>query len=183
MTHPSSDDDQEPSLLHSWSVATGSWALVLGVTGFAAGFFGPIIFSPDANQGPLLGLLITGPGGALLGAVLGFVVRAARVPAAVAAKALIVSATRLATACLYYSLPSPRYHANAVEMQIIGCALPGSMKVSAFEYWDRRIEKVTWAPPRAGWKEDFERMVQAQPGVVLEMHVLRSRKLFENRKP
>jgi len=57
------------------------------------------------------------------------------------------------------------------------------MKVSAFEYWDRRIEKVTWAPPRAGWKEDFERMVQAQPGVVLEMHVLRSRKLFENRKP
>jgi len=122
MTHPSSDDDQEPSLLHSWCVATGSWALVLGVTGFAAGFFGPIIFSPDANQGPLLGLLITGPGGALLGAVLGFVVRAARVPAAVAAKALIVSATVLATACLYYSLPSPRYHANAVEMQIIGCA-------------------------------------------------------------
>ena len=44
-------------------------ALVTGVLGFAAGFFGPIIFAPSANQGPLLGIFITGPLGVLLGAV------------------------------------------------------------------------------------------------------------------
>jgi hypothetical protein len=47
--------------------------LVIGGIGFVAGFFGPIIFAPEANQGPLLGILITGPLGFLIGAVAGFV--------------------------------------------------------------------------------------------------------------
>lgn len=46
-----------------------SGAIGLGVIGFLAGFVGPLIFMPDANQGPLLGILITGPGGVVLGAV------------------------------------------------------------------------------------------------------------------
>ena len=50
----------------------GMGAVVLGVSGFVLGFFGPMIFAPEANQGPMLGIFITGPGGALLGAVLGW---------------------------------------------------------------------------------------------------------------
>jgi len=46
-------------------------ALVLGALGFALGFFGPLVLAPDANQGPMLGIFVTGPGGALLGALLG----------------------------------------------------------------------------------------------------------------
>jgi hypothetical protein len=42
-------------------------AFVVGGIGFAAGFFGPIIFAPEANQGPLLGIFITGPIGFMLG--------------------------------------------------------------------------------------------------------------------
>jgi hypothetical protein len=49
------------------SIAVG--ALVTGGIGFAAGFFGPILFTPGANQGPLLGIFITGPLGFVLGAV------------------------------------------------------------------------------------------------------------------
>jgi len=44
-------------------------AAIVGGIGFAGGFVGPIILTPDANQGPLLGIFITGPLGALLGAV------------------------------------------------------------------------------------------------------------------
>jgi len=44
-------------------------ALVTGAVGFCAGFFGPIIFTPSANQGPLLGIFITGPLGFVLGGV------------------------------------------------------------------------------------------------------------------
>ena len=44
-----------------------SGALVVGGIGFVGGFFGPMIFAPDANQGPLLGLFITGPLGFVLG--------------------------------------------------------------------------------------------------------------------
>ena len=47
-------------------------ALVVGGVGFVGGFFGPMIFAPDANQGPLLGLFITGPLGFLLGGAGGF---------------------------------------------------------------------------------------------------------------
>jgi len=42
-------------------------ALVTGAVGFTAGFFGPMIFVPGANQGPLLGIFITGPLGLMLG--------------------------------------------------------------------------------------------------------------------
>jgi hypothetical protein len=42
-------------------------AVMLGSMGFCAGFFGPIILTPGANQGPLLGIFITGPLGFLLG--------------------------------------------------------------------------------------------------------------------
>jgi hypothetical protein len=53
------------------AVALG--AVLTGTVGFVLGFFGPLVFTPEANQGPLLGLFITGPLGALLGAIGGAV--------------------------------------------------------------------------------------------------------------
>jgi hypothetical protein len=46
-------------------------AVVTGGAGFSAGFFGPMIFDPGANQGPMLGIFITGPLGSLAGAAAG----------------------------------------------------------------------------------------------------------------
>lgn len=48
-------------------------AFLLGGIGFIAGFFGPIIFRPYANQGPLLGIFFTGPIGFVLGLIAGAV--------------------------------------------------------------------------------------------------------------
>jgi hypothetical protein len=48
-------------------------AIKLGGIAFLVGFVGPIIFAPDANQGPLLGIFITGPLGFLVGLVYGIV--------------------------------------------------------------------------------------------------------------
>lgn len=48
-------------------------ASIVGLIGFCGGFFGPLLFAPDANQGPLLGIFITGPLGAVLGAIGGVV--------------------------------------------------------------------------------------------------------------
>lgn len=53
------------------SVGTG--AIVTGTIAFVAGFFGPILLMPGANQGPLLGIFITGPLGFLLGGIGGAV--------------------------------------------------------------------------------------------------------------
>jgi len=48
-------------------------AVVLGSVGFCAGFFGPMILTPEANQGPLLGIFIIGPAGFLCGGIGGLI--------------------------------------------------------------------------------------------------------------
>jgi len=48
-------------------------AVLFGGIGFTGGFFGPMIFAPGANLGPLLGILITGPAGFVLGGIAGFI--------------------------------------------------------------------------------------------------------------
>lgn len=53
------------------AVALG--AVALGTLGFLLGFFGPLLLTPGANQGPLLGLFITGPLGFLCGAAGGWI--------------------------------------------------------------------------------------------------------------
>lgn len=62
--------------MNKTKIMTGSLksGLILGVSGFVLGFIGPIILYPNANQGPLLGIFITGPGGFLLGCVIGLAV-------------------------------------------------------------------------------------------------------------
>jgi hypothetical protein len=49
------------------------WATVEGALGFCGGFFGPMIFAPEANQGPLLGIFITGPLGFIVGGMGGLI--------------------------------------------------------------------------------------------------------------
>jgi hypothetical protein len=49
------------------------WGLIIGVPAFLVGYIGPTIWAPDANQGPLLGIFITGPLGVVAGAVLGLI--------------------------------------------------------------------------------------------------------------
>lgn len=49
-------------------------AVIVGGISFAAGFFGPMFLSPQSNQGPLLGILVTGPAGFVFGLIAGSVV-------------------------------------------------------------------------------------------------------------
>ena len=46
---------------------------IVGGIGFAAGFFGPMILDPSSGNGPLLGIFITGPGGFVVGCLIGAV--------------------------------------------------------------------------------------------------------------
>jgi hypothetical protein len=48
--------------------------IIVGGIGFVAGFVGPIIFTPESNQGPLLGIFITGPLGFIVGALAGYLI-------------------------------------------------------------------------------------------------------------
>jgi hypothetical protein len=47
--------------------------VIVGGISFAGGFFGPMIFMPGANQGPLFGIMFTGPLGFALGCIASFI--------------------------------------------------------------------------------------------------------------
>jgi len=47
------------------------FALFVGTVTFLAGFVGPLLLTPNANQGPLLGIFFTGPLGLMVGFVWG----------------------------------------------------------------------------------------------------------------
>ncbi len=48
-------------------------AFIGTIIGFSLGFFGPIVFSPESNQGPLVGILVTGPLGFIIGFIVGVI--------------------------------------------------------------------------------------------------------------
>ena len=88
----------------------GFWTFALGITGGAAGFFGPLHLNPDASQAPLLGLAITGPGGALAGTLLGHLFRFLPFSDSVRGQALMLSCTLLGLGTLWFALPEATRH-------------------------------------------------------------------------
>ncbi len=79
------------SLLCWWSALSGhqatsragiraSWRAgwIVGAAGRAIGFVGPLVISPKASLGPLLGILLTGPLGFVVGALGAGVLRVAQ---------------------------------------------------------------------------------------------------------
>ncbi len=158
-------------------------ALVVGGVGFGCGFLGPIVLSPEANQGPLLGIFITGPGGTLLGALLGVTLGALRTSRHALRASLGIAAALVAGVTLYFSTPEPEYRGRILDAEIRGCDPPASRREKALEYWNQAVARTTWSEPRAGWKENLERMLRDEPAVVLRLQVLRQSTVVENRKP
>jgi len=156
------------------------WATVLGIVGFVCGFIGPMVFSSNADQGPMIGIFITGPGGALVGVVLGGVVDLLKVPQPIASRALYVVATIEAAVILYYCIPQPRFYADIVDGEIRQCILPASLR----EKTVARLNEVTAAhPPLRNpihWGQAFDKALAEKEGVVIEVHVFRRSKLYEN---
>jgi hypothetical protein len=69
------DPDSRAAMLAAWA-----GGLLLGALAFVAGFVGPLVVAPNANLGPLLGILVTGPLGFVGGALAGLAWWALRAP-------------------------------------------------------------------------------------------------------
>jgi len=63
-------EDSRGRIRTSWRA--GWW---VGGIALALGFLGPLVLTPKASLGPLLGILLTGPIGFVLGAVIGAVIQ------------------------------------------------------------------------------------------------------------
>jgi hypothetical protein len=159
------------------------WGLALGAVGFIAGFFGPIALNPDANQGPLVGIFITGPGGLLGGFVLGAIFRFLPVRDVTRLQALALACTVLGVGTLYFCLPEPAVRGYVIDAEVEACASPEQAFDAALADWEQAVTRTTWYTPPANWRDTARRNVERDPGVVLTMHVARRVTIYEHRKP
>lgn len=159
------------------------WVLILAAAGFAAGFFGPMVFVPDANQGPLVGILISGPAGFVLGLVLWVACAIVRLPASIQWRMLYtVAAVGTATTLLLVQ-PDPKSLGDVYEAEVLSCATPRDREVSVLEYWDKRVAAASRSTPRAGWRVDLQDMLRDAPGAVIRVRMLRTNVIRQHRKP
>ena len=159
------------------------WGIALGAAGFAAGFFGPMLLDPEANIGPLVGILITGPGGAIAGFVLGLIVDALPLSPPARSRALAAVCVVAVLAILYALLPQPAVRGYVIEASVESCARPAQRIDESLATWDDALKRVTWAKPPANWRDAAARNVEAAPGVVLTMHVHRKLPILRHRRP
>jgi uncharacterized membrane protein YeaQ/YmgE (transglycosylase-associated protein family) len=155
----------------------------LGAVGFAAGFFGPLLFSPDSNQGPLVGILMSGPAGALLGLVLLGVCTVVGVSARVQWRVLVGTAVAGALVVLVIVQPEPALRGYVMDLEVASCSRPIDTEQQVIDYWSKRIANVTWATARPGWQQDMHRTLREAPGVILKTKVLRQMSVWEQQKP
>lgn len=100
------------------------WPLLLGAAGFAAGFFGPMLFAPEANQGPLVGILMSGPAGVLLGFGLLGICTVSRASARLQWRILISTAITGALVVLILVQPGPALRGYVMDLEVESCAIP-----------------------------------------------------------
>lgn len=168
---------------HVNSPSVFRWVLILGATGFVAGFLGPMIFAPEANQGPLVGIFISGPGGVALGALLCVVSRVLQLSAKSQWRTLWVFSAALALVTLYSIMPGPQLRGYVLDVEVQNCEPPAQAADDAIRYWEKRVAQVTWASPRRGWQDDSRQRLQYDQGVVLDVVVNRKMAILEERKP
>jgi hypothetical protein len=159
------------------------WILALGITGFCAGFFGPIAVNPDANQGPLVGIFITGPGGALAGLVLGVLFRVLPFTATLQWRALFSICIVFLLATLYFCLPQPEKRGEIIEARVARCIPPQELFSSGVARWERSIAAAPWAKVPADWKVRAQQIFNDEKGVVLEMAIERRADIYQHRRP
>ncbi len=158
------------------------WAVVLGLTGFVCGFLGPLVLNPWANQGPLAGLLITGPGGAILGALLGAVTHRMRVSAAAQRRWRLGIAAIGAVAILVTALPAPDYRASILDLTVRDCVPAADWRERALATWERRLATnvAIWGDPPADWRETLA--TATSTGAVLTVDIERHRDVGASRR-
>ncbi len=154
------------------------WMSVLGVAGFLCGFIGPMLLAPEANQGPMLGIFITGPGGAMLGLILGFGVRIMGWPAQRSKRALYACATLLSVVTLYFCIPSPRFRADVVQGAIAACNTADSLREKTIATLSMKPSNRPDAKP-VDWREKFDQANADKHGVVIILHMQRFTRIFE----
>lgn len=153
-------------------------ALVLGLIGLISGYWGPLYFN-SASQGPLLGVLFTGPTAFLLGLGLDWLYARRRVPVVLREGLFIISMAAVAAASLVLSQPGDRLIGSLEDGEIVGCESAATRIPEAIRKWEKTLSSTPQWHPWPGWKEEMQRRLVQHPSVVLALKVYRARSVYE----
>ncbi|HEX3603840.1 MAG TPA: hypothetical protein VHU43_07090 [Steroidobacteraceae bacterium] len=151
------------------------------LSGFLAGFVGPMILSPDSNLGPIIGILFSGPAGLVLGVIACVLARHA--PRVFTTGVLRSLAAVLVVVTLFHCFPKPRAIESVLDAEVIDCAPPADLYAAALSKWQAALAGARQAHPLPDWQDRARRNVDAFEGVAVTLRITRSRIIFERRKP
>lgn len=175
MSSAANTNDKPPSI--------GLSAIIVGFVGFCAGFFGPILVNPDANQGPLVGIFLTGPGGVVGGLILGLLFRLLHLGAVTGWRALMLICSIFVVITLYFCLPQPQWRGEIIEARAVRCLSPQELLPAAISRWERSIAAAPWAKVPSDWQQRAQQVFRNDSGIVLEMAIVRRAEVYELRRP
>lgn len=174
--------DGEAGLSIRWPPPT-LWGVVLGAVGLCTGFYAPIVLNPDANQGPLFGIFITGPAGFLGGILLGRLVLHLPITSGRRWLFLLAASVLYLLGVLYASLPPPETHGYLIEGRIDRCQAPAELVPEGIAYWEGRIAGAPWMEVRGGWQAELRELAAREPAVVLTVITRRENRVVRHRRP
>jgi len=160
-----------------------SWPLMLGAVGLIAGFLGPIVFTPESNQGPLVGLLFSGPAGVLLGFALRALCNALKLSGRIQWGMLMLTAVIGGIAVLVLVQPPPALRGYVMDLKVTSCAPVRDRDEQILDDWSKRLTDLKGVTPRTDWQEDVRRTLRDAPGSIIDVDVKKQISVWENRKP
>jgi hypothetical protein len=157
--------------------------LLFGLTGFLAGFVGPMVLSPGSNLGPLIGILVSGPAGVALGVLACVLERL--FPRVFTAAVLRVLAALLALVTLYHCFPEPKAVDRVIDAEVVDCRNPSALYARSLKIWEAALANAPRAHPAPDWQEQAWRNAEGfdAVAVAVTVRVDRSRIIFVRRRP
>jgi len=156
-----------------WITRPLLWAVILGFVGFIFGASGQnLLLAEPGNLGPLLGILVTGPMGFVLGALLGGLSAFFRISARRNLILLVIVVIAVSIVSLYWSLPAYRPKVWLVDAEIVNCEHVNQLLASKTKMWSEVVVRPTKiGSARPNWEQEIPDMLQAQPGAVLTIRI------------
>jgi len=152
--------------------------IIVGLVGLVCGYFGPLRYSME--QGPLMGLFVTGPAGFVIGAAAGWVFEKARIGGVVRESIFGVLLIGTAWATLALSRPGPQVFGTVREGVIVRCQSPIMRLPTALSMWRATIAADPSVSVRPEWEREVRRVLQDAHGVVIEFVTRRRRNVYRD---
>lgn len=156
-------------------LAIFSIGCIVGSAGLIPGFYLPIFLNPGANQGPFLGLFVTGPTSFVCGIIIGIVFQIFNFKRVT--KIIILSPIVTAIICwtTVLSLPEDLLLSRNISGEILHRSNPIERLNSRIKWWDELIKNEAYIRPTLDWKGKIKNIFETEQGclVTVNVHALR----------